>query len=603
VLYYKQDLRRQIVLSTLPDKLTALEDVLFEAGVFSEEQRDEIKTKLLTLDKPIEKLLTDEKYATFDEIALAKDSINLGIKCIILADSTPDEEAIEKLSADFAFKNLVAPVRLEGNVLTIAMVDPLDVLLRDDIRLLTGCEIQSLLATEDDIQDALRIHYGRTADDVIREAKTPGGIAVATGIEEISDYYDALASSDPTVKEAIDQLIIDAVRQGSSDIHIEPFARHTQIRYRIDGVLERQPDPPRELQWALISRVKILANMDIAQKRFPQDGKISLNIKTLGNREIDIRVSTVPIQGQSESLVLRILDKKTISYGLEQLGLMEDNYAQFQKMIKNPHGIILATGPTGSGKTTTLYACLKDINQPGVKIITIEEPVEYDLAGVCQIDVNVDLGLTFEVGLRYILRQDPDIVLVGEIRDIEAGDMAIHTSLTGHLVFSTLHTNDAASAITRLVDMGIEPFLVASTLEGIIAQRLVRRVCQNCMQLYKPEKEVLIDLGLKEDVIENLPEDLKVPAAAGCKECRNIGYKGRTGIFEVIMMNEQLREMCVKGVTSTSIKRAARTYAGMRTLREDGWRKVVAGMTTIEEVMRLTAESDYEFGSVASEEA
>ncbi len=588
-------------MSTLPDKPITLEDVLFEAGILNEEQRDEIKTKLLTLDKPIEKFLIDEKYATSGEIDLAKRSIDFGIKCISLADFQQDDAAIEKLSADFAFKNVVAPVRLEDNVLTVAMMDPLDILLRDDIRLLTGCEVLPLLATEDDIQDALRIYYGRTADEVISEAKTPGGIAVAQGIEEISDYYDDTMAEDPTVREAINQLIIDAVHQGASDIHIEPFARRVQIRYRIDGVLEKQPDPPRELQWALISRVKVMAGMDIAQKRFPQDGKIGLNIKTLGNREIDIRVSTVPIQ-VGESLVLRILDKKAISYGLEELGLMEDNYAQFEKMILKPHGIILATGPTGSGKTTSLYACLKEINQPGVKIITIEEPVEYDLPGTCQIDVNVDLGLTFDIGLRYILRQDPDIVLVGEIRDREAGDMAIHTSLTGHLVFSTLHTNDAASAITRLIDMGIEPFLVASTLEGIIAQRLVRRVCPNCMQMYKPEKEVLIDLGLHDDVIENLPADLEVPVAVGCRECRNIGYKGRTGIFEVIMMDEKVREMCIKGVTSSDIKKAARMYAGMRTLREDGWRKVTAGMTTIEEVMRLTSESDYEFGSAESEE-
>ena len=591
-------------MSTLPDKPIALEDVLFEAGVLNEEQREDIKTKLPTLGKPLEKFLVDEKYTTSIEIDLAKRSIELGVKCISLADSELDEAAIEKLSADFAFKNLVAPVILEDSVLTVAMVDPLDVLLKDDIRLLTGYEVQSLLAIEDDIQDALRIYYGRTADEIIGETKTPSGIAVARGIEEISDYYDDVLATDPTVVEAINQLVIDAVRKGASDIHIEPFTRNVQIRYRIDGVLERQNDPHRDLQWALISRVKIMANMDIAQKRFPQDGKISLIIKTLGNREIDMRVSTVPIQGHNaESVVLRILDKRAISYGLEELGLMEDNFAQFQKMIKNPHGIILATGPTGSGKTTTLYACLKDINQPGVKIITIEEPVEYDLPGVCQIDVNVDLGLTFDVGLRYILRQDPDIVLVGEIRDIEAGNMAIHTSLTGHLVFSTLHTNDAASAITRLIDMGVEPFLVASTIEGIIAQRLVRRVCPNCMQMYKPDKEVLIDLGLKEDVIDNLPADLQVPAAVGCKECRNVGYKGRTGIFEVIVMNEQLREMCIKSITSTSIKHAARTYAGMRTLREDGWRKIVAGTTTIEEIMRLTSESDYEFGSDVSEEA
>jgi type II secretion system protein E len=579
----------------LPEKKITLQDVMLEAHIITKEQYDEINAT----GGSVEKILIDRKFATPQEIELTKESIELGIPCISLADLQKDEAATSKMTSSFAFKNRIVPVSLEDDVLTIAMSDPLDIMLIDEIRLVTECEVRPLLADKDDIEDAIRRYYGKSATDIISggEMRGPAGVTISEGIETIRDYgLDAMAH-DPTVMEAVNQLIIDAVRQNATDIHLEPFAKEVKIRYRIDGVLEEQPQPPRHLQWALTSRVKIMADMDIAQKRFPQDGKISRTIESLGNREIDIRVSTIPTQW-GESVVLRILDKKAISYGLEHLGMMDDNLKQFQKLIEKPHGIILVTGPTGSGKTTTLYACLKEKNIPDVKIITIEEPVEYDLPGINQIDVNVDLGLTFAVGLRYILRQDPDIVMVGEIRDYEAAEMAIHTALTGHLVFSTLHTNDAASAITRLIDMGVEPFLVASTVEGIAAQRLVRRVCQYCSELYHPDQETLLDLGLKQEEIENLPDDLMIRRHVGCKECRNTGYFGRTGIFEIIPMNENIREMCIKGITSNQIKREAIRTTGMKTLREDGWRKVKAGFTTIEEVMRLTTESDYEFETI-----
>jgi len=582
----------------LPDKTVTLQDVMLEAHIITKGQYDEIDVT----GGAVEKILIEKKYATLQEIELVKESIELGIPCISLIDSQEDKSATSKMISSFAFKNRIIPVSLEDDVLTVAMSDPLDIMLIDEIRLVTECEIRPLLADKDDIEDAIRRYYGKSATDIISgELRGPAGVTVSEGIETIRDYglEAETMAHDPTVMEAVNQLIIDAVRQNATDIHIEPFAKEVKIRYRIDGVLEEQPQPPRHLQWALTSRVKIMAEMDIAQKRFPQDGKISRTIESLGNREIDIRVSTVPTQW-GESVVLRILDKKAISYGLEHLGMMDDNLKLFQRMIEKPHGIILATGPTGSGKTTTLYACLKDKNTPDVKIITIEEPVEYDLPGINQIDVNVDLDLTFAVGLRYILRQDPDIVMVGEIRDYEAAEMAIHTALTGHLVFSTLHTNDAASAITRLIDMNVEPFLVASTVEGIAAQRLVRRVCQYCSELYHPDNETLLDLGLKQEEIENLSSDLMIRRHVGCKECRNTGYSGRTGIFEIIPMNENIREMCIKGITSNQIKREAIKTTGMKTLREDGWRKAKAGLTTIEEVMRLTTESDYEFEQMAN---
>lgn len=332
--------------------------------------------------------------------------------------------------------------------------------------------------------------------------------------------------------------------------------------------------------------------MNIAEKRRPQDGNINLEIRSLGRREIDLRVSTVPtIWG--ESVVMRILDKKTISYSLEKLGLLEDNLDQFNRLIRKPHGIILATGPTGSGKTTSLYACLKKINTSEVKIITVEEPVEYDLQGINQIPVNNEIGVTFARALRHILRQDPNIILVGEIRDEETAAMAIHAALTGHLVFSSLHTNDAAGAIPRIIDMGIQPYLVASTIEGIVAQRLVRRVCHNCCEMYHPEPEEIRELfGSKASQID---KSLEIPrvSAMGCDECGGKGYKGQIALFEVLVMSEKIREMTLSNASASQLKRAAMSL-GMKTLREDGWRKVVRGITTIDEVMRMTMEDEFE---------
>jgi type II secretory ATPase GspE/PulE/Tfp pilus assembly ATPase PilB-like protein len=398
-------------------------------------------------------------------------------------------------------------------------------------------------------------------------------------------------------------MIIDAVRMGASDIHIEPYPTQLKIRFRVDGVLEDQPQPPAYLQSAITSRIKIMAGMDVAERRRPQDGKISRQIGSVGNRQIDLRVSTVPTVAtlHGESVVLRILDRQSIDFGLAELGLTEDNLQLFERMIRKPHGIILATGPTGSGKTTSLYACLKEINSPDVKIITLEDPVEYELEGINQIQVNPDIEFTFAAGLRHILRQDPDKVLIGEIRDYETAEMAVHTSLTGHLVFSTLHTNDAPGAITRLIDMNVEPYLVASTVEGIIAQRLARRVCTACCEMYSPDEHELVGLmgngnnGNGNDVV--IPDDLEIPRAVGCKECRGRGYKGRIGLFEVLFMTDELRSIALKHASTNEIRRLA-VQLGMRGLREDGWRKVAAGFTTVEEVIRLTQEDEFDFGEV-----
>lgn len=573
----------------------SLEQLLLDSNLISQDEHQQILEEIEKTGVTHTQVLS--KFVNSKALTLANQALEFGVPCILLEDVIPETEATDRVSASFAYRNKVLPTRLSGGTLTVAMADVLDIRLIDEMRLVTECEIEPVLADDGDIEAAIIRAYGKTAAAILSEGiKGPVGAVATLERETIDDFgiSEQDLSQDPTVINAVDQIIIDAVRLGASDIHIEPFPGELKIRYRIDGVLEDQPNPPPHLQAAITSRVKIMASMNVAERRRPLDGKIGVTVQSVGNRQIDLRVSTVPTV-HGESVVLRILDKQSISFGLAQLGLLEDNLDQFYRMIQKPHGIILATGPTGSGKTTTLYACLKEINTPEVKIITIEDPVEYELEGINQIQVNPEINVTFAAGLRHILRQDPDKVLVGEIRDYETAEMGIHTSLTGHLVFSSLHTNDAASAVTRLVDMGVEPYLVASTLEGIIAQRLARRVCPHCHEMYVPEPERVQDLlGSQNGLITS---DLLIPRAVGCKECRGRGYKGRIGLFEVILMSEELREMTIQRASASQLKRAAMRL-GMKTLREDGWRKAVAGYTTIEEIVRLTQEDELDIGEV-----
>ncbi len=573
----------------------SLVQLMLDSDVISQDEHQQVLEE--TENTGVTHTQALSKFVDSKSLALAKQALEYGVPCILLEDVIPEAEATERVSASFAYRNKVLPIRLSKGTLTVAMADALDITLIDEMRLVTECEIEPVLAGEGDIEAAIIRFYGKTAAAILSEGiKGPVGAVATLERETIDDFgiSEQDLSQDPTVVNAVDQIIIDAVRLGASDIHIEPFPGELKIRYRIDGVLEDQPNPPPHLQSAITSRIKIMASMNVAERRRPLDGKIGVTVQSVGNRQIDLRVSTVPTV-HGESVVLRILDKQSISFGLEQLGLLEENLDQFYRMIQKPHGIILATGPTGSGKTTTLYACLREINTPDVKIITIEDPVEYELEGINQIQVNPEINVTFAAGLRHILRQDPDKVLVGEIRDYETAEMAIHTSLTGHLVFSSLHTNDAASAVTRLADMGVEPYLVASTLEGIIAQRLARRVCPHCHEMYTPEPEHVQDLlGSQAGIITS---DLLIPRAVGCKECRDRGYKGRIGLFEVIMMSEELREMTIQSASASQLKRAAMRL-GMKTLREDGWRKVIAGYTTIDEVVRLTQEDEFDIGEV-----
>ena len=578
----------------------SLVEVMRQASLISEQDYTDIVAEIKQTGASEAAVLSKHGVPS-NLLALATKSVECGTSFIQLEGIIPEPDVLEKVSAGFAYRNKIVPIELVGDQLTVAMVDVLDVVLIDEIELITSRQVIPVLADETDIDEAIVRLYGRTAESLLSAGiKGPVGATATLERETIDDFGidEKDLSQDPTVIHAVDQMIIDAVRMAASDIHIEPYPTQLKIRFRVDGVLEDQPQPPAYLQSAITSRIKIMAGMDVAERRRPQDGKISRQIGSVGNRQIDLRVSTVPTVAtlHGESVVLRILDRQSIDFGLAELGLTEENLQLFQRMIRKPYGIILATGPTGSGKTTSLYACLKEINTPDVKIITLEDPVEYELDGINQIQVNPDIGFSFAQGLRHILRQDPDKVLVGEIRDYETAEMAIHTSLTGHLVFSTLHTNDAPGAITRLVDMNVEPYLVASTVEGIIAQRLARRVCKACCEMYSLEMHELAGLmgnGSGSNIA--IPYGLEIPRAVGCKECRGRGYKGRVGIFEVLSMSDEIRSVALKEASTTEIRRLA-VQMGMKGLREDGWRKVAAGLTTIEEVIRLTQEDEFDFG-------
>ncbi len=500
-----------------------------------------------------------------------------GIKAIH-GDNFPEIEKlnkIEDLSIDFLMEKAILPLKRDETVLEVIMADPFDFETIASLETLLNVEVIPYLGIESEIIDALKKVY--FPEQAIDETASLGEID-EDNIEQLKD----LASEAPVIR-LVNQMISRAVEMKASDIHVEPFEKVLRIRFRIDGVLHDIETPPRAIAPAVISRIKIMSKLDIAEKRIPQDGRI--NLRVLG-KEIDLRVSTVPTL-YGESVVMRILDKGSIKlFDLGKLGFPPDTYRQFEKLIKKPHGIILVTGPTGSGKTTTLYAVLNRLNSPEKKIITVEDPVEYQLDGVNQIHVNPNVGLTFASGLRTILRQDPDIILVGEIRDRETAEIAIQASLTGHLVLSTLHTNDACGAVTRLLDMGVEDYLISSTLIGVLAQRLVRVVCKNCRKKVSFKKEHLRDFGIDPDRLGEFPE---VYSAMGCKECNNTGYIGRIAIFELFLIDENVRKMILEKPDTPKLKAYARKM-GMRNLREDGFLKVIQGITTPEEVLRVTQE-------------
>ena len=564
----------------------SLVDILEEGGMLSEELGAEARQRIAEADGGEDETSILEEFVSAADLELAARSQEYGVPCVRLNGHGEDQEVVGKIRANYAYRYKVAPVGMDGDKLIVAMADPLDIELIDELRVVTGHDVVPLLGEQTDIEDAIRRYYGQSTEQLIsgQLAGPSGSVSIET-VEEIHDYgmqADVLAR-DPTVKEAVNQIIIDAVSEGATDIHVEPFEDRLQIRFRLDGILEERTSPPKHLQAAISSYIKLTSEMNIAETRRPQDGRIQVRIATLGQREIDIRVSTVPtIWG--ESIAMRILDKNMVRLGLRELGLLDRDFELFQKMIHKPWGIILATGPTGSGKTTSLNAILNEIKDVGTKIITVEDPVEYDMDGVNQIGVNAEIDVTFARALRHILRQDPDKVMVGEIRDLETAEMAIHTSLTGHLVLSSLHTNDAPQAITRMISMGVDPYLVSSTLEGVIAQRLPRRVCRACAQMEPPTAEELRAMGVNPDLADS---DWRVPRPVGCDQCRGTGYKGRIAMFEIMQMTDPLRELALENASAMQIRQEA-VKAGMRSLRDDGWQKALSGITTIEEVLRLT---------------
>ena len=500
----------------------------------------------------------------------------LDFEIVDLPNATIEDEAIRSLPSRFVYRNHLAPIARENGMLKVATSDPFDLYVFDEIKLLTGLQVSPVLAPRDEIDKVIKDHYGVGGDTV--EEMTGDDDLALTGSEDDSQDLLQMAQEASVIK-LVNEIILEAINERASDIHIEPFERTLSIRYRIDGVLQEAAVPPQinRFKSAIISRVKILSNMNIAERRLPQDGRIKFSV---GSRQVDVRVSVIPMIF-GEGVVMRILDKTNVLYSLTELGLDEETFEQFETLIEKPHGIFLVTGPTGSGKTTTLYAALNAIVGPEKKVITTEDPVEYNLEGVNQIPVDHKVGMSFAMGLRAILRHDPDVVMIGEIRDLETAQAATQASLTGHLVLSTLHTNDAASAATRLIDMGVEPFLVSSTLSGVMAQRLVRVICPTCKTEIKPS-----EAGLPKNM--KWPKGAKVFNGSGCRACRNSGYRGRTGLYELLTMNEELGERIIERVAASELVRIGRAN-GMRLLSEDGWLKVRNGVTTPDEVLRVTA--------------
>ncbi len=503
--------------------------------------------------------------------------------CLLLKYADFPEEFVDvpSLSAKFLKEHLILPLRFEDNKLVVALADPLDKYTLDNVRLSIGKGVKITVSSRRDILRALEDRFGdATMDEIIEDLDEEDLELIGSEEDEDIDHLRDRAFEAPVIR-LVNLLISRAVEAGASDIHIEPFEGQLKIRYRADGVLHEVESPPRALESAIVSRVKIMADLNIAERRLPQDGRIGLKV---GGKKIDLRVSTVPTL-HGESVVMRVLDRESMGFSLISLGFGEKTLEQFDFLIRKPHGIVLVTGPTGSGKTTTLYAALEKINSPDKKIITVEDPVEYELAGVNQIEVKPKIGLTFASGLRSIVRQDPDIILIGEIRDLETAEIAIQSSLTGHLVFSTVHTNDAPTTITRLLDMGVENYLLASTIEGILAQRLVRRLCAQCKEGYKPSKLELSQIGVEHS--KELEKTLY--RAVGCDECNQTGYRGRIGIYELLIMTDEMTSLILEKAAAHKLRQEA-FREGSRTLRDDGWLKVAAGITSISEVLRVTQE-------------
>ncbi len=566
--------------------LRNLGQVLVDLGFISDDQLEEIKSEHeRNPEESIGRIAEQMGYINDEQLAQAQ-SEQFGLRMVYLGEMPIPANVLASIPEAMAQLYRVVPISLESNVLTIATCDPQKLSVEDELRTFLGFEVCSAVATERDIQKALDKFYSGGSESVE---------SIVQGMEEDMDLkraaeamagdgkidiasVEALADSAP-VRKLLNMVLLMAIKDHASDLHFEPFEDEFRIRIKADGVLFEMVPPPRHLSFAITTRIKVMANLDIAERRMPQDGRIELNV---GGHPVDLRVSVLPTMF-GESIVMRVLDRSVISLDLEKTGMDADVLRQFRVVINKPNGIILVTGPTGSGKTTTLYSALSELNHISDKIITTEDPVEYDLDGIIQVPIDASIGNSFANCLRAILRQDPDKILVGEIRDTETAEIAVQASLTGHTVFSTLHTNDAPSTITRLRDMGIPPFLITATVEGILAQRLVRRICAHCKEEVLPSAEILADLELDSQAIAGK----KFYRGRGCQTCNRTGYKGRVGLFEMMPVNDDMREMVMNNASTDQLRTAAKND-GMITLRDAGIAGMFEGVTTAEEVIRET---------------
>jgi type IV pilus assembly protein PilB len=556
--------------------------VLIDLGFVDEDQLWEVLEEAKNTAQPVGQVAVARGLINEDQLLQALGEQH-GLKVVNLQEVRPQPEALQLVNETMASVYKVLPLSFKDKILTIAIGDPNNLPALDDLRnLLNITEVQALLTTPQAITDALsKAYVGKEESiiDLIQEIENNPELGKRRAETSI-DLEDMLEmANEAPVRKLINMVFLLAIKDHASDIHFEPFEDEYKMRYRCDGTLYEMVPPPRHLATAIASRIKVMSNLDIAERRLPQDGRIELNV---GGNPVDMRVSVLPTMF-GESVVIRVLDRTVVSLDLNKIGMPAEMLAQFRHLIAKPNGIILVTGPTGAGKTTTLYSALNELNVISEKIITTEDPVEYDIDGIVQCQINHDIGLTFASALRSILRQDPDKILVGEIRDLETAQIAVQASLTGHIVFSTLHTNDAPSAITRLRDMGLEPYLITATVEGILAQRLVRKICEDCRTEFEPSAELLMELGLR-------PEDVKGKKffyGRGCDRCNNTGHKGRTGLYELVLINDDIRDLISSGASTDELRQACLRH-GMVGLRESGLRAIYNGVTTIEEVVRET---------------
>jgi general secretion pathway protein E/type IV pilus assembly protein PilB len=555
-------------------------EILLETSLITQPQLDRAKAGRRGAATVTETLIAQE-VVTQEDVTRAL-AAHAAMDFVDLSQMAVSEAAIQMVPKDVAKRYKVCPVAESETGLMIAVSDPLNFEVFDSLQHLLPHQLEFVCATPESIHTAIRKYYG-TADEAADELAEHLGGEISFSGEGMGTAEGDTADA-PIIK-MVTMMLLEAYNLRASDIHLEPLEKRFRVRFRIDGVLAEMQNPPKKLQSAIISRLKIMTgSMSIAEKRLPQDGRIQVK---MGKKAIDLRVSTVPTN-HGESIVMRILDKTSLQLGLPQLGFLSDDQETFERLITLPDGILLVTGPTGSGKTTTLYGCLNYINKPDKKLITVEDPVEYQMGGINQVQVNADIGMTFPAALRSILRQAPNIIMIGEIRDVETANIAINASLTGHLVFSTLHTNDAPSAVARLIDIGVQPFLVSSAVRAIVAQRLVRKVCASCKHPIEMSEAEMSALGVDYSQLEGA----QVMKGVGCDTCKHTGYKGRMGIFEIFLIDDEVRHMINNKATTVELRKRAREM-GMRTLREDGIRKVLSGMTSPEEVISVTmADSD-----------